>query len=225
MWDKQFLIRTCRDLEDAVGRYGIVPLFENSIAGFSVEEHAAPEAWFESEEGVWEWKGPVIRNTGCAYGKFFEKKAAFVSREWFPDLANMRRDGYDADARYEDGLMFYGDWEIWQIIDRAGEIRSRTLKRAGGYGKNGKKGFDTSIVRLQTQCYVTIADFVYEQDKTGRPYGWGVGVYTTPEHMMGKEFTDRVYRRTPQESRVRLFAHLQALFPDTDPAKLAAFLK
>ena len=28
--------------------------------------------------------------------------------------------------------------------------------------------------RLQMQSYVCIADFVYMQDKYGRPYGWGV---------------------------------------------------
>ena len=50
-----FLIRTKEDLVRAVQRYGFVPLFENSVPGFSVEEHVAPEAWFEAEEGVWEW--------------------------------------------------------------------------------------------------------------------------------------------------------------------------
>ncbi|MBQ4245228.1 MAG: hypothetical protein II702_09965, partial [Clostridia bacterium] len=92
-----FLIETKQDLIDAVNDYGFVPLFRNSVPGFSVEEHVSRRAWFSSEEGVWEWKGPVIRETGCAYGKFFENKAVFVSRECFPDLANYRRDGYDFD--------------------------------------------------------------------------------------------------------------------------------
>ena len=73
-----------QDLAAAVERFGIVPLFENSIRGFSVEEHVDPRCWFSgTEDGVWEWKGPVIRASGCAYGKLFEKKAAFVSREVF----------------------------------------------------------------------------------------------------------------------------------------------
>ncbi len=28
----------------------------------------------------------------------------YVSAKWFPDFANYRRDGYDFDARFEDGL-------------------------------------------------------------------------------------------------------------------------
>ena len=79
-------IRTLQDLEEAVEAFGILPLFRNAIPGFSIEEHVAKEAWFESEEGVWEWKGPVIRDTGCAYGKFLGNKAVFISREFFPDF-------------------------------------------------------------------------------------------------------------------------------------------
>ena len=30
-----------------------------------------------------------------AYGKFFDRKAGFISREWLPVFANYRRDGYD----------------------------------------------------------------------------------------------------------------------------------
>ena len=77
-----FTIRTKRDLAEAVRRFGFLPLFRNSLPGFSVEEHAAPETWFSDEPGVWEWKGPVIRETGCAYGKFFEHKAAFFSKNF-----------------------------------------------------------------------------------------------------------------------------------------------
>ena len=49
------------------------------------------------------------------------------------------------------------------------------------YRKGGNTGFDTVITRLQMQTYITIGDFVYSQDKFGRPYGWGIAEYTTPE--------------------------------------------
>ena len=47
-----FTVRTKRDLIRAVETFGIVPLFKNSVPGFSAEEHAAPEAWFSGEEGI-----------------------------------------------------------------------------------------------------------------------------------------------------------------------------
>ena len=220
-----FLVETKRDLVEAVRTFGVVPLFRNSIPGFSVEEHVSPAAWFGSEEGVWEWKGPVIRESGCAYGKFFEHKAAFVSAEWFPDLANVRRDGYDFDARFDDGLASFADRSLYSLVDANAPVLTGTLKEIGNYGKGGNKGFETHLNRLQFQCYVVIRDFVYMRDKYGKPYGWGVAEYSTPEREFGAAFTERVYRRDPSESRERFTAHLRSLLPDTDEKKLRAFLK
>ena len=221
-----FTIRTKQDMIDAVRTFGIVPLFENSLSGFSVEEHVLPEVWFSDEnEGVWEWKGPVIRESGCAYGKFFEKKAAFVSMEWFPDLANYRRDGYDFDARWDEGLAPHGDKFLYDLIEQNGPVLSKRLKKLGEYGKNGRKGFDTSINRLQAQGYVVISNFVYEKDRLGRTYGWGVAEYAMPEKLFGERFTSAVYQREPRESHARLFSHLRELLPETDEDALERFLR
>ena len=226
MWtDRNFTIRTQQDLADAVRTLGIVPLFTNSITGFSVEEHAAHEAWFTDEPGIWEWKGPVIQETGCAYGKFFEKKAAFISREWFPDFANDRRDGYDFDARFDDGLASYQDKTLYELVADNEPILSKQLKRLGNYRKGGNKGFDTCMNRLQAQCYVTISDFVYATDAHGLPYGWGIAEYATPERFMGQDFQEHVYQRTPEESYQRIFEHLRQMLPDVSSEQIKRFLR
>ncbi|MBQ3861091.1 MAG: hypothetical protein II779_11220, partial [Clostridia bacterium] len=150
-----FTVETKDDLVRAVREFGFVPLFCNSVPGFSVEEHVSPKAWFSGGEGVWEWKGPVIRETGCAYGKFFEKKAVFISKEWFPDFANYRRDGYDFDARFDDGLASFRDRDLYELLDSHAPILSKDLKALSAV-----KGFDTVLSRLQAQCYAVISDFV-----------------------------------------------------------------
>ncbi len=221
-----FYIETRRDLLDAVQTFGFLPLFVNSVPGFSVEEHVSPRVWFSAErEGVWEWKGPVIRESGCAYGKFFDAKAVFISRDWFPDFANYRRNGYDFDARCDDGLASWRDKTLYDTIDGHAPVLSKELKRIGGYGRDGQKGFDTLISRLQAQCYVVIRDFVYETDRTGKPYGWGVAQYTTPEKEFGEDFCGRVYRRSPEESYQLLFEHLRELLPAADEKAIRRILK
>lgn len=220
----QFTIRTKQDLIDAVEELGFLPLFENSIPGFSVEENVASEVWFGSNPGPWEWKGPVIRETGCAYGKFFEKKAVFISRAWFPDFANYRRDGYDFDARYDDGLASFQDKELYDLLDETAPILTGDLRDRGQYRKGGKKGFEGAISRLQAQCYVVISDFTYRKDKHGRQYGWGVAEYSTPEKFMGEDFTGRIYARTPEESYAKVLAHLQELLPDVDGSLIRRIL-
>ena len=84
-------LKSPADIEARCAEFGFLPFFRCGIPGFSVEEMVAPEFWFTDEEGAWEWKGPVIREGHCAYGKFFARKAGFVSREWLPDLTNYRR--------------------------------------------------------------------------------------------------------------------------------------
>ena len=228
-----FTVRTKQDLIAAVREYGILPYFATSIPGFSLEEHCSPWVLFnDTEENTWEWKGPVIRETGCAYGKFFEKKAAYVRRDLFLDLANYRRDGYDFDARYDDGLAKFQDKQLYDLIDENAPVLSKVLRRSGGYAYSGrwqktegKKGFDTTVTRLQEQCYVIISDFVYTTDKKGNRRGWGVAEYSTPEKFMGAAFSEQVYQRSPQESYARLLEHLARLFPRAEEKDLKHFLK
>lgn len=222
-----FIIDSKQNLIDAVNRFGFLPFFSNSIEGFSVEEHVTWDCWYHSDSGewsAWEWKGPIIRETGCAYGKFFEKKACYISPEWFPDFANYRRDGYDFDARYEDGLSNYRDKVLYELLESSAPVISKNLKALGNYKKGGNKGFDTIISRLQAQGYVIISDFVYMKDRFGNPYGWGVAEYSTPERFMGESFTQKVYDKSPGESYKKLLAHFCKLFPNENIDKLKKFL-
>ncbi|MBQ8107892.1 MAG: hypothetical protein IJ129_04000 [Ruminococcus sp.] len=218
-------IRSKEDLEAAVDQLGFVPYFANEIEGFSLEEHILPKYWFGVIDGAWEWKGSIIRDTGCAYGKFFRNKAVYVSREWFCDFANFRRDGYDFDARYEDGLARHTDKVLYELVQGNEPVISKQLKRLGDYRKGGNKGFESAMTRLQHMCYVNISDFVYMTDRQGRQYGWGVAQYSTPEGFFGSDFTERVYQRTPQESYERIFTHLRTILPDADEKLIHKLLK
>lgn len=209
-----FYIRTKEDLINAINIVGFLPLFANEIPGFSAEEHAAPETLWGAADGLWEWKGPVIRACGCAYGKLLLGKAAFVNRYWYPDFANVRRDGYDFDARYDEGLAPHRDKALYDLVERHGPVVSLRLRELGDYRKGGVKGFEPAIARLQQQCYVTVSDFVYRANRRGERTGWGLAEYSTPERFMGADFTDRVYERDPEESRERLLAHLRWLLPE-----------
>lgn len=212
-----FRITSHKDMVELVERWGFVPLFRNEIRGFSIEEHTPGELWFSDEkDGPWEWKGPTIRESGCAYGKFFKGKAVFISRDWFLDFANFRRDGYDFDARYNDGLAAYRDKTLYDVLEQNGSLLSKQLKNLWTDDKETRKSFDSIMTRLQMMGYVTTADFEYMQDKNGKPYGWGVARYATPEHLFGEDFTSRVYQREPQESAERIAEHLCTLFPAAD---------
>ena len=221
-------IRSKEDMERLIQAFGFLPFFENGIPGFSLEEHTPAELWYNgSVDGrddwpVWDWKGPVASTGRCMYGKFFCKKAGFVSREWLPDFLNVRRNGMTFDEWYEEGLIFYKDKALLDAVRMYGAMLTPHLKMQCNYKKGGNTGFETVVTRLQMQTWLCISDFVYRLDKFGKEYGWGVALYTTPESRFGE---DALFcPRTPDESRERILEHLSALLPHADERQLLKML-
>lgn len=230
---KERIIHTKEDLKEAVEYYGILPFFSNSIPGYSVEEMSAPEAYFDKEPGVWEWKGPVITELNCLYGKFFSKRAAFISKEYAADFCNWRRDGYDFDARFNDGLSSYDEQYLYNLIASHHSILSKQLKMEGGYvkergqGKDAwqpRKGFDSLITGLQMKGYITTVNFEYQIDKKGEFYGWGIARYATIENYYGEGFTETMYKDTPEKSYKRLVEKLHTVLPEIQISEIEYFL-
>ena len=231
---EDIFIRSEQDMVDAVNDLGILPLYPNTIKGFSILERCAKEVGFSAQVGIWDWKGPVIQQTHSAYGKFFENKAVFISPKYYCDYANFRRDGYDYDARVDEGMASYDEQYLYQLIAAHYSILSKQAKIEGGYNKPRKndaiqwetrKGFDTQIAKLQRLGYITITNFEYEMDKHGNFYGWGVARYATFENAFQKKFTNHVYDKTPDASYARLLRHLKRILPNVAENEIEYFLK
>ena len=226
-YSENFKIGSMDELIKLIDTVGFVPFFTNEIDGFSLEEHIEHRCWYDGSDPweAWEWKGPVIRKAKCAYGKFLRNKAMYISAKWFPDFANFRRDGYDFDARYDDGLASRNEKELYELLDENAPVFSKTLKRVGSYGKNGRKGFDGTITRLQKLGYVVISDFKHETDRFGNEYGWGIAEYSTPEKLFGTKFTDKVYKSTPEESYEKIIKHFKKILPKASEEEIKKILK
>ncbi|MCC8357637.1 MAG: hypothetical protein LJU34_07410 [Oscillospiraceae bacterium] len=164
----------------------------------------------------------MIRKTGCAYGKFFAGKAGFISREWYCDFANYRRDGYDFDARYDDGLARFQDKKVYDILAGYPSLLSKEWRRLTGIKKRGE--FDAIVNRLQMQGYVVTTDFEYARDKHGNAYGWGLSRYATPEAFFGADFTGHVYARAPEQSKERMVSRLCQICPNATMEQIARIL-
>ena len=146
-WDDPECIHTVDEAIEYINKVGFLPLFKNDIPGFSLEERTVPELWWSEDPArdPWEWREIIARRGDVAYGKFFDKKAGFISREWLPYFLNFRRDGYDFDALWEDGKASYKQKRIMDLYaeelqDR--EYYSNELKQTAGFGKDGEKGFE-----------------------------------------------------------------------------------
>ncbi len=209
------------DLFRLTAGIGFLPYFKNDIPGWSLEENVDPAVWFTSNEGPWEWKGRLCRDRRIVYGKFFRGRAAFVSVTCFPDLCNWRRDGYDAEGYRDDGLMRHSDGLILDSLEKYGPSKGAFLKNTSGV----KKGFDGAVVRLQMLTFMIPRDFVYDLDRSGRPYGWGKALYDIPERHLGSDIVGASSGFSPRESLERMVRWLRGWMPDVDEEALRKALK
>lgn len=202
-------IHTIDKAIEYINDVGFLPLFRNEIPGFSLEEKTASEYWWsgDPERDPWVWREIIARSGDLAYGKFFGKKAGFISKEWLPYFVNYRRDGYDFDALWDDEKASLRQKKIMDLfIGEASEseIYSNDLKQRAGFGKGGEKGFEGVITGLQMQTYLCVRDFRQRKNKKGEYYGWPIAVYSTPEHIFGYETVTSAYSETAEESRRRI---------------------
>ena len=231
------MLNNPKDIARRVVEWGFLPFFKGEIEGFSIEECIAPEHWFpdgEDAEGVWEWKNEIILDADCAYGKFYQGKACFVSMEWFPHLVNWRRSGAKLTA---------DEQLLRSTVEASGSLLSRDLKKLCGYTapprrrvanpiermalrdepapkpQPQRKGFDSALTRLQMSCALLTADFEYNYTRDGRRYGWSVARYCTPEDYFGAERL--VVDCSPDESRQRMMSHLAQVLPMASTSQLA----
>ena len=234
-WDDSSCVHSAEELLGVIERVGFMPLFANGVPGFSVENMTDPSCWWCGDPAVdpWEWRAELARSGRVAYGKFYGGRAGFVSREWFPCFCNYRRDGYDFDARYEDGKAGYREKllmdlfvpqgvDMWKIdpssLEEAGCAKSLytfEMKDRGGFGKGGERGFESVLTKLQMGAYVCVEDFRQRVNKKGEAYGWAVAVMTLPEYLWGYKFVTGCYGEAPTESWRRM-AEQVGRFYDAD---------
>ena len=220
-------LRSPAELSAYIDKVGFLPLFKNQVSGFSVEELTAPDYWWSGDEkrDPWEWRAIIAREGKIAYGKFFERKAGFISPKWLPRFINYRRDGYDFDALWDDGKVKYAKKRIMDLFADSAELFSYEMKQKAGFGKDGEKNFDGLTTELQMQTYLVNADFRCRLNKAGIPYGWAIAVFTTPEQRWGAELVASAYREAPERSWTAIIDHAAALYPQADKKQLEKLLK
>lgn len=229
-WDDPECIHTVTEAIEYINDIGFLPLFRNDIPGFSLEERTVPEYWWcdNPDKDPWMWRAIIASRRDIVYGKFFDKKAGFISRKWLPVFANYRRDGYDFDALYEDGkasrkLKKIMDNFIEDKVDM--EIYSNELKKIAGFGKNGEKGFDGAITSLMMQMYLCNCDFRKRRNKKGEEYGWDVAIYSSLEHIHGYDYLTSCYRESPEDSWKKIVEYMHNIYPIATNKQIRKVLK
>ena len=217
-------IYTAAQLMELIQHVGFLPLLDSGIHGFSAEDVVAEDCrYVVLPDGgwdwpMWKWKGEIVSEGNCVYGKFFASKAGYISREWWPDFCNYRRSKHPAP---EEGSI---EEAILTTLRMHGSLITRQLRTACGFtGPKIRSKFDAYITRLQMGCHIVTQDFVYPTDRHGKPYGWGWSLLTTPEALYGKEAC--LCQHTPEESFNRMLDHLRTILPEATEEQLVRLVK
>ena len=226
------LLRTADDLLELLRHIGFLPLFAGGIAGFSVEERTSASSWWsgDSQSDPWEWRIALAGHPKVSYGKFFDKRAGFIHRDFFPIFANYRRNGYDFDALSDEGLVPHRAkriMDVFELNDEAigNEIMSNALKEKAGFGKEGgEKNFEGVLTELQMQTYLIVSDFRQRINKTGEPFGWHIAAMGTPETKWGYDFISSRYSEEPSASWDRISEQIRRFFPDAEESEIQKVL-
>lgn len=200
-------------LMELIREIGFLPMFNCGIDGFCAEELVTDDCRYVTfadggwDWPLWKWKGPIVTDMPCMYGKFFDKKAGFISMEWWPDFCNYRRNKYPIP---EAGTI---EDMILSNLQETGSLITRELRAACGFeGKGMRSKFDGYVTKLEMSCRIITEDFVYPHDRHGKEYGWGWSLLTTPEQLHGKNHY--TCDRTAEESFDRLYAHFKKILPE-----------
>ncbi|MBR1463009.1 MAG: hypothetical protein IJ604_06470 [Prevotella sp.] len=217
-------IYSAAQLTDYIHQVGFLPLLESGIYGYSAEAVVADDCkYVVFPDGgwdwpLWKWKGQIITDGGCVYGKFFAGKAGFISREWWADFCNYRRSRsvLPPEGSIEDTILF--------TLQEQGSMITRELRAACGFtGPKMRSRFDGFITRLQMDCRIVTEDFVYPTDKRGNEYGWGWSLLATPEQLYGSDACR--CQCSPEESFARLSAHFRRILPQATDRQILRLIK
>ena len=158
-------IYSATGMMELIQKIGFLPLLDSGIEGFSAEDIVAEDCRYVTfPEGgwdwpLWKWKGEIVQEMPCMYGKFFNKKAGFISQEWWPDFCNYRRSKY---PRPDEELI---EGAILNTLQSSGSLITRELRAACGFtGKGMRSKFDSYLTRLEMATYIVTEDFIYPRD-------------------------------------------------------------
>ena len=226
------LLKTADDLLVLLRVIGFLPLFAGGITGFSVEERTLVSSWWSGDiqSDPWEWRIALAGHPEVAYGKFFDKKAGFIHKDFFPIFANYRRNGYDFDSLVDEGLAKHRAGKIMDVFELneeavGKEIMSNELKEKAGFGKDGgEKNFEGILTELQMQTYLIVSDFRQRTNKKGEPFGWHIAAMGTPETKWGYDFITSQYNEEPSASWERINEQVHRFFPDAEEGQIQKIL-
>ncbi|MFS0856950.1 hypothetical protein [Paenibacillus taichungensis] len=163
---------------EAVGLLPLAPLFPEypSLSSITPQEN-----WHKGNAlDPWLWRSRLAEEGIAAYGKFLNKKAILVSREYFPWVHRLLADSRVMEEQYDAGLLSREAFKLYEIIEKQEGIDGRKLRSLAGFGaKEDKKAFDQGLLDLQSMCAIVICGTKEKEGLAEGKVAWNSSAYET----------------------------------------------
>ena len=218
---KTQFVRNASEAADFIIQAGMLPFLKNDLKGFSLEAHV-PDGWFDSDDhdlNPWYWRYSFALDNQIAYGKFFNRKLGFVSKELFADFVNVKRQGRGIEQFFEEGIISAEAYNLYGALFGGAVKSSIELRDELGFKRSV---VDRALTELMNETLIVILDFQRRTGRNGRAYGWPIAYYGRPEDEFGEDVV--FCNRSPHQSWQRLLKCSQKLTTVNDENLLTKVL-
>ncbi len=214
-------VQSASEAADFIIEAGMLPFLKNDLMGFSLEDHV-PDGWFDSDDhdlNPWYWRYSFALDNQIAYGKFFNRKLGFVSKELFSDFVNVKRRGRTGEQFFDEGIISAEAYSLYEALFGGAVKSSIELRDELGFKRSV---VDRALTELMNETLIVILDFQRRTGRNGRPYGWPIAYYGRPEDEFGEDVV--FCNQSPHQSWQRLLKCSQKLTTVNDENLLTKVL-
>lgn len=213
----------CREIENI----GFCLSGENGEGVFSVKEFYTDDIVYHTGDqdlDPWAWRiRALLEKDFLCYGKFFMKKAGWITKDWITDFVSVRRKGMSVEELYQNGMISPMDREVYNLIVANKRMPLNRINEHIGISK--KKEVAKALVNLQMMILITVCDDEYKVSKEGLPYGWPATVFCSIESFVGYDVSEKARNQDPRDANKRIRDQLLVLNPSISERKVKTFIK
>lgn len=164
---------------NAKGIFALIP--------YSWENQAqvdSPVKWHsgDADTDPWEWRMRVLEERDdVAYAKVFFGTSGYITKQWAPYFAAVRRAGQSLAEAYAQGTVSRMGKRIYDVLFGRGPLPLHEVKQAAGITREEAGAFDRALTELQMRMFVTLCGRRQKTNRQGESYGWNSTVLCTLE--------------------------------------------
>ncbi|MCL2352041.1 MAG: hypothetical protein FWC55_05860 [Firmicutes bacterium] len=202
-----------------------------SVVSWAWDEAApydSPVRWHtgDPETDPWQWRTRVLdERDDIAYAKVFFRKSGYITKEWYPFFAAVRRGDRTFGDAYADGLVSREARRIYEAVAAGGEVPAHDLRREAGFAGEEASGFERALLELQMKMFITICGGRRKVSRKGEDYGWESMVFCTPESFFGEQTLALAAEIPENEAFGKIRGRILELNPGAEEKRIFRFIR